>query len=368
MKEKSEKEIENENRSNRKYKTLRGLEKELRWLKKEQRACHFFLFHLITEYPLWTVPGNKKADGTNLSELSVSEKEFLGKIKFHSDTPLKQAEPEFLPLSADILEELEKRIDELPSIKNETKEDIFIEDSQRGNTNLCTKERVNNDSNVSKLPPADILFANGIANPHSEEIIKNSLYSIIYILYFTCQDDNQRLKIIDRITLLWGECRKRYPFPFAWLNSNNKEHCQWLWDEMHKRCIGVPFLARDHIQQWHFLVATFDNWKGWTMIQREYLTEKNPKRNPGKLLSGGLDPDRVEFEHKTILLDELKSAWEQKERRVRRAKEPAAVKLTKAAQKKLEYIAHVEKTIPKEILNELINNAFNDAKSKSRQS
>lgn len=36
--------------------------------------------------------------------------------------------------------------------------------------------------------------------------------------------------------------------------------------------------------------------------------------------------------------------------------------------KKLEYIAHVEKTIPKEILNELINNAFNDAKSKSRQS
>ncbi|CDK73159.1 hypothetical protein [Klebsiella pneumoniae IS22] len=44
------------------------------------------------------------------------------------------------------------------------------------------------------------------------------------------------------------------------------------------------------------------------------------------------------------------------------------MKLTKAAQKKLEFIAHVEKTTSKEILNELINNAFNDAKSQSRQS
>lgn len=137
---------------------------------------------------------------------------------------------------------------------------------------------------------------------------------------------------------------------------------------MHKRCIGVPFLARDHIQQWHFIVATFDNWKGWTIAQQAYLTEKNPKRNPGKLLSGGLDPDRTEFEHKTILLDELKNAWEQKERRARRAREPAAAKLTKAAQKKLEFIATLEKTTSKDILNELINNAFNDAKRKFHQS
>ncbi|EBP2451945.1 hypothetical protein ACI8CA_002012 [Salmonella enterica] len=121
MKEKSEKEIENENRLNRKYKTLRGLEKELGWLKKEQRACHFFLFHLITEYPLWTVPGNKKADGTNLSELSASEKEFLGKIIFHSDAPLKQAQPEFLPLSADIPEELENALTNFLALKMKLK-------------------------------------------------------------------------------------------------------------------------------------------------------------------------------------------------------------------------------------------------------
>ena len=69
-----------------------------------------------------------------------------------------------------------------------------------------------------------------------------------------------------------------------------------------------------------------------------------------------------------ILLEELKNAWEQKERRARRAKEPTAAKLTKAAQKKLEFIAHLEKSTSKDILNDLINNAFNDAKRKSRQS
>lgn len=366
MKERSEKEVENENRSSRKHKTLRGLEKELGWLKKEQRACHFFLFHLLTEYPLWTGLGNKKADGTNLSGLS--EKECLDKIIFHSDAPLKQADPDFLSLSSDMPEELERHTDELLGIKSEAKDNISIEDLQRGSVNLCTKTLVSNNSKVSKLPPAGILFANGIANPHSEEIIKNSLYSIIYILYFTCQDDNQRLKIIDRTTLLWGNCRKRYPFPFSWLNSNNKEHCQWLWNEMHKRCIGIPFLARDHIQQWHFIVATFDNWKGWTTEQQDYLKVKNPKRNPGKLLSGGLDPDKMEYGHKILLLDELKKAWEQKERRARKAREPAAARLTKAAQKKLEFIARLEKTTSKDILNELINDAFNDAKRKSQQS
>lgn len=368
MKERSEKEIENENRSNRKYKTLRGLEKELGWLKKEQRACHFFLFHLIKEYPLWIGLGNKKADGANLSGLSASEREYLDKIIYHSDAPLKQADPDFLSLSSVMPEELERHTDELLGIKSEAKDNVSIENIQRGSTNLCTKEQVNNNSNVSKLPPADILFANGIANPHLKDMIKNSLYSIIYHLYYTCQDDEQRLEVIDKTTLLWGACRKRYPFPFAWLNSNNKEHCQWLWDEMHKRCIGVPFLPRDHIQQWHFIVATFDNWKGWTMAQQAYLTEKNPKRNPGKLLSGGLDPDSTEFVHKTILLDELKNAWEQKERRVRRAREPVAARLTKAAQKKLEFIAHLEQTTAKDILNELINNAFNDAKRKSQRS
>ncbi|ECZ6834108.1 hypothetical protein G4E31_004333, partial [Salmonella enterica] len=95
----------------------------------------------------------------------------------------------------------------------------------------------------------------------------------------------------------------------------------------------------------------------------------NKKRNKGKFLGHGIILENgINKNHKDILLDELKSAWEQKERRARRAKEPAAVKLTKAAQKKLEFIAHAEKTTPKEILNELINNAFNDAKNQSRQS
>ncbi|EBM9948697.1 hypothetical protein S576_25435 [Salmonella enterica subsp. enterica serovar Give] len=75
---------------------------------------------------------------------------------------------------------------------------------------------------------------------------------------------------------------------------------------MHKLCIGIPFKYRDQAQQWNFVIATFDNWKGWTTAQEAYLTTTNPKRKPGKFLSGGLDPGKKEIEHKNLLIDELK--------------------------------------------------------------
>ncbi len=312
MKENIERKNENKNQSSRIWKTIRGLEKELGWLKKEQRACHFFLFHLLTKYPPLANQGTRNAGDINLSGLS--EKEYHEKTILHSDT------------------------------------------------------RSNQTNHFFSDQAANMVFANSILNPYSKKMTGNSLHCIVYYLYYACHDNNQRLELISKTTSLWGECRKKYPFPFSWLNSNNKEHCQWLWDEMHKRCIGVPFLARDHIQQWHFIVAAFDNWKGWSMDQQNYLTKKNPKRNPGKLLPHSLYPDRIEPEHKAILLDELKSTWEQKERRARKAKATTVARLTKAAQKKLEFIALAEKITPKDTLNQLINNAFNAAKLKSRQS
>lgn len=364
MKQNAERPIENENQLRRKYKTVKGLEKELAWLKKEQRACHFFLFHLITENPLWTNLGKRKDE--NLRGLSAADQDLLEKIMSQSDGPLKQADPDFSPLASELPDVLVRHTNEKLGIKTETQESTLAEKSLGANTDSCNVEQINKCISANKLPPEDIFFANGLASSHSNEMIKNSLYSIIYYLFFTCRDDVQRLRVIEKITLLWGKVKNRYPSPFSWLNSKNKQHCQWLWDEMHKRCIGIPFLPRDHIQQWHFIVATFDNWKGWTITQQAYLTEKNPKRNPGKLFPASLDSDRTEFEHKMILLDELKSAWEQKERRAKRAKEPVPARLTKAAQKKLEFIALLEGSTSKDILNELINNAFNDAKYRSQ--
>lgn len=244
-----------------------------------------------------------------------------------------------------------------------------LDDSLMENAGANDDKKVADGKSDDKLPSAELILANGISNARlaKSTIIRNSFYGVIMELSFRHYSNKQTLKLIFEITSMWTVQRKRFPSPFSWLNSKNQSHCQWLWDEMHKRCVGIPFHAKDQTQQWCFIIATFDNWKGWTLAQEEYLQEKNPKRKPGKFLSSGLDPSEREIEHKKLLLDELKKAWDQKERRAKKAKEPAAVRLTKADQKKLQFISGIEGTTSKDILSEMIDNAYNDAKRKARQ-
>ncbi|MBS3894668.1 hypothetical protein [Serratia marcescens] len=349
-------------------KVVKGLAKELKWLKKEQRACHFFLFHLITDFSAQAKQGIalQVKDCSDLSE----QQYWIQSLLSQSDGPLQQAEAGELPPPPELPEVLIPQLGNYPGIENAHEEIMHPENSSIVNINFIDGKKVGDSKISNNLPPVDLIHAHGVSNTYSKNSknIQDSFLSVIDQLHIRYITNNQILKLISKITALWAEQYNRFPSPFSWLNDKNKDHCQWLWDEMHKRCIGIPFQPRNQTQRWTFIIATFDNWKGWTIPQEEYLTKKNPKRKPGKLLSGGLDPGNKEIGHKMILLEELKNAWEQKERRARRAKEPAAAKLTKAAQKKLEFIAHLEKSTSKDILNDLINNAFNDAKSKSRQS
>ncbi|EOC0043907.1 hypothetical protein ACI0YK_001742 [Cronobacter sakazakii] len=359
---------EKKNAYQRKFMVVKGLEKEMLWLKKDQRACHFFLFHLITEFSEWAKHRvvTKSKNDPFLNELSS----WTQSLALQSDDPMHQVDTTGFPPSPELPVELECQINEGSDIGAVSGNITFSDDLNEVNANPFDNIKVDDGKSDNKFPPVDLMSANGITNSHvnSSTNIRNCFFSVIDQLHIRYHSNKQILEIISKITFLWGASFEKFPSPFSWLNSNNKEHCQWLWDEMHKRCVGIPFQPRDHIQQWHFVIATFDNWQGWTLEQQEYLTAKNPKRNPGKLFSGGLEQSKREIEHKMILLDELKKAWDQRERRIRKAKEPVAVKLTKVAQKKLEFIAHTEKTTSKDILNDLIDKAFNDAKRKAQQS
>lgn len=349
-------------------KVVKGLVRELNWLKKEQRACHFFLFHLITDFSARAKQGIalQVKDSSDLSE----QQDWAQSLMSEFDGPLQQAEAGELPPPPELPEVLIPQPGHYLGIETAHEKTVSLENSSIVNINFIDGKKVVDSKNFNNLPPVNLIHANGVSNTYSKnrKNIQDSFLSVIDQLRIRYSTNNQILKLISEITALWTEQYNRFPSPFSWLNYKNKDHCQWLWDEMHKRCIGIPFQPRNQTQRWNFVIATFDNWKGWTIPQEEYLTIKNPKRKPGKLLSGGLDPSNKEIGHKMILLEELKNAWEQKERRARRAKEPTAAKLTKAAQKKLEFIAHLEKSTSKDILNDLINNAFNDAKSKSLQS
>ncbi|HGX3572548.1 TPA: hypothetical protein ACNH93_001814 [Citrobacter koseri] len=359
---------EQKNSYQRKLMVVKGLEKEMLWLKKDQRACHFFLFHLITEFSEWAKLSvvTKCKNGPFLSESSRCTES----LALHSDDPMHQVDTTGFPPCPELPVELERQIDEGSGIGVVSGNITCSDNIKEVNDNSFDAKKVADGKSDGKFTPVGLMSANGIVNSrvNNSSNIRNCFFSVIDQLQLRYHSNKQILDLISKVTFLWGTHFKRFPSPFSWLNSNNKEHCQWLWDEMHKRCVGIPFQPRDHIQQWHFVIATFDNWQGWTLEQQEYLTAKNPKRNPGKLFSGGLEQSRKEIEHKMILLDELKKAWDQRERRARRAKEPVAVKLTKSAQKKLEFIAHIEKTTSKDILNDLIDRAFNDTKRKSHQS
>ncbi|EEE1152693.1 hypothetical protein CAE49_001953 [Salmonella enterica subsp. enterica serovar Teko] len=345
-------------------KVVKGLEKELKWLKKEQRACHFFLFHLITDFSARAKQGIalQVMGSSDLSE----QQDWAQSLMLQFDGPLQQAEAGELPPPPELPEVLIPQFGDYAGIETAHKKTVLLENSSIVNSNFVDGKKAVDSKISNNLPPVDLIHANGVSNTYSKNStnIQDSFYSVIEQLRLRYSTNNQILKLISEITALWAEQYNRFPSPFSWLNYKNKDHCQWLWDEMHKRCIGIPFQPRNQTQRWNFVVATFYNWKGWTIPQEEYLTIKNPKRKPGKLLSGGLDPSNKEIGHKMILLEELKKAWDQKERRAKNAKKPAVAKLTKADQKKLEFIADIEKTTSKDILNNLIENAFNETKIK----
>ena len=359
---------ENDNQYPSGFNQIKGLMKEMAWLRKNPRACHFFLFYLITEFSEWAEQNVRPEDesGSDISKLQ----EWYQSIESQFNGPLRQAEAKELPPGPELPEALIPQFNNNYGIETRNENSAHLTDSLMENSSSCDDKKAGDSKTDCKLPPVDLMHANGVSNARLKNSIniRNSFLSVIQQLYIRNLPHTQMLKLILYITSLWTTQSNKFPAPFSWLNSKNKDHCQWLWDEMHKRCIGIPFKYREQAQQWNFVIATFDNWKGWTIAQEAYLTTTNPKRKPGKFLSGGLDPGKKEIEHKKLLLDELKKAWDQKERRAKKAKEPTVVKLTKAAQKKLEFIAHQEKTTSKDILNELIDNAFNDAKRKSQQS
>ncbi|EJK5612477.1 TPA: hypothetical protein J7677_002268 [Escherichia coli] len=349
-------------------KTLKALDKKTAWLKNNPRAFHFYLFRtcsLISE----------QLEKDILSEDDCPppfplEERYNAFNRTISTSQYTQPSRDIMPWSQALPAELVDTIDKQSSTidaKNKTSSSAF---SSPEKINLSTCKQGKKEK-TDKLPPENIRNANGLLFKRIKDVSERNVgFSLFVHLLITFVKKPQKISnLISSIDIEWRHQYALYPAPFSWVNSKDETQCQWLWQQMQERCLGIPLKPHDNKEKYYFIFAIFDNWKGWTTEQESYLNGKNKRRNKGKFLGHGIMPENgINKNHKDILLDELKKAWEQKERRARRAKEPAAVKLTKAAQKKLEFIAHVEKTTSQEILNELINNAFNDAKSQSRQS
>lgn len=158
---------------------------------------------------------------------------------------------------------------------------------------------------------------------------------------------------ITEVMGAWANASNQFPRAFSWLDKNNEEQCLWVWEQMRKKYISIDTKPISCEQRYHFIIAIFDNWTGWSDEQLGYLKE-NKRRKNGKLISHGLGNTGV-LSHKEILLVELSKAWEQKSRRKKIKETSPPLKLNKLYQKRLGQIAESKSMTLDEALKCLID-------------
>lgn len=294
--------------------------RRLKWLKKNPRAMHFFLFHLLTKTAS-LANGNIRNTKSELVPLSpgydpgvtLSAENMGGEKSFETKFLMSQYDP----------------------------------DTQGGVEN--EKER-----NTQRQERLKCYQANGLdfSRIKNTDVIPDVLKEIIEILIVFYSSMNSRDKIIKEIEYEWDNVSNQFLNPFSWLDKNNEGQCQWVWEQMNKKYLAINTKPISCEQRYHFIIAIFDNWTGWSNEQLGYLKE-NKRRSIAKLNYQGLGSA---LEHKKILLEELGKAWEQKSRRKKIKDAATPLKLNKLYQKKLSQIAESKSMTLDEALKCLIDN------------
>ncbi|EOV8113027.1 hypothetical protein ACOMQK_003216 [Enterobacter hormaechei] len=294
--------------------------RRLKWLKKNPRAMHFFLFHLLTKTAS-LANGNIRNTKSELVPLSpgydpgvtLSAENMGGEKSFETKFLMSQYDP----------------------------------DTQGGVEN--EKER-----NTQRQERLKCYQANGLdfSRIKNTDVIPDVLKEIIEILIVFYSSMNSRDKIIKEIEYEWANVSNQFLNPFSWLDKNNEGQCQWVWEQMNKKYLAINTKPISCEQRYHFIIAIFDNWTGWSNEQLGYLKE-NKRRSIAKLNYQGLGSA---LEHKKILLEELGKAWEQKSRRKKIKDAATPLKLNKLYQKKLSQIAESKSMTLDEALKCLIDN------------
>ncbi|WP_282484112.1 hypothetical protein [Enterobacter sp. V87_3] len=294
--------------------------RRLKWLKKNPRAMHFFLFHLLTKTAS-LANGNIRNTKSELVPLSpgydpgvtLSAENMGGEKSFETKFLMSQYDP----------------------------------DTQGGVEN--EKER-----NTQRQERLKCYQANGLdfSRIKNTDVIPDVLKEIIEILIVFYSSMNSRDKIIKEIEYEWANVSNQFLNPFSWLDKNNEGQCQWVWEQMNKKYLAINTKPISCEQRYHFIIAIFDNWTGWSNEQLGYLKE-NKRRSIAKLNYQGLGSA---LEHKKILLEELGKAWEQKSRRKKIKDTATPLKLNKLYQKKLSQIAESKSMTLDEALKCLIDN------------
>lgn len=292
-------------------KKTQRLASRLKWLRTNPRARHFFLFHLLTKKTVALASANIR---TTPDEL-----------KLHVHDPKVVMSPQ-------------------NTGEMNNKSEINIQDLDLGFDEL--------DISLV-LPKCD--QANGLdfSRITNTDVIPDVMEKIIDVILNMYRSLRLADQAITEVVVAWANASNQFPSAFSWLDKDNEEQCLWVWEQMRKKYISIDTKPISCEQRYHFIIAIFDNWKGWSNEQLAYLKE-NKRRKGEKLISHGLG-SASSLNHKEILLEELGKAWEQKSRRKKIKNTVPPLKLNKLYQKKLSQIAESKSITLDEALKCLID-------------
>lgn len=284
----------------------------LKWLRKNPRAMHFFLFRLLA---------NK-----NLALVNTSIRTKLDMPQLNVHTP-----------------------DVVMSPQN------TVKINNKGEINLQDLDINLQDLDLNFSPPK-CEQANGLdfSRITNTDVIPDVMEKIIDTILKMYRSTRLADQTITEVMGTWANVSNQFPRAFSWLDKNNEEQCLWVWEQMRKKYISIDTKPISCEQRYHFIIAIFDNWKGWSDEQLGYLKE-NKRRKNEKLISHGLGNTSI-LSHKEILLEELGKAWEQKSRRKKIKDTAPPLKLNKTYQKKLSQIAESKSMTLDEALKCIIDN------------
>ncbi|MDU2945940.1 MAG: hypothetical protein E7B58_18710 [Citrobacter sp.] len=318
--------------------------KRLKWLKKNPRAMHFFLFHLLTK----TASLVNDSIRNTKSELAppspgydpgviLSAENMGGEKSFETKFLMSQYDPD-----------TQGGVDNKKEIKGE---------SYQPQSSITIVEAVaenKKEKNTQRQVRLKCYQTNGLdfSRIKNTDVIHDVLEKIIEILMVFYSSMDSRDKVIKEIEYAWANVSNQFPNPFSWMDKNNEGQCQWVWDQMNKKYLAINTKPISCEQRYNFIIAIFDNWTGWSDEQLGYLKE-NKRRNVTKLDYQGFGSA---LEHKKILLEELSKAWEQKSRRKKIKDTSPSLKLNKIYQKRLSQIAESKSMTLDEALKCLIDN------------
>ncbi|HIH5098266.1 TPA: hypothetical protein ACYSCW_004665, partial [Escherichia coli] len=180
---------------------------------------------------------------------------------------------------------------------------------------------------------------------------------------------DKKISLIDKAHQAWCEHFSRFPRPFKWIDLNEEDNVLWLWDYMRKNHIGCDVLPSSSKQRKYFLLATFDNWAGWTNEQfsKQKENARKVRANPEepsslKKLLNPSTPDAC----RNVFLDNARNAWVQRRHRQKIKKDTTGIKLTAQSRKKLMAIQQLSGVEPNVILKSLIDDAYQRMKEKNK--